>query len=73
MLLPRNSQKVDDTSVDAIEPTLSNMRQTLHTMLPSTLFRFDPSPSSLSSLFNRSDSAPLDSKKTDKKPVGQFL
>ena len=73
MLLPTCPQNVDGASLYTIKPTLSNMRWTLYTMLPSTLFRSDPPLSSPSSLFNRSDPPSSDSEKIDEESVSEFL
>ena len=73
MLLLTYLQNVDGTSLNATEPTSHNMRQTPYTASPSILFRVDPPPFGTLNLLNISNPPPNDSKKTDKKPVGEFL
>ena len=59
MILPFCFQSVDSVSPDGTAPTSSNLHRKLPIGLLSTLFRLDP---------------PLpDHKKTDEKPVGEFL
>ena len=73
MLLPIRPQNVNGVSLDATEPTSSNMHRTSHITLLSTLFKSDLLPFGSSSLFNRLDQPFFASKKADKEPVGEFL
>ena len=73
MLLLTYLQNVDGSSLNATETTLSNMHRTLYTILHLTSFKSDLPLSSLFNLFNRSDLIFSDSKKTDEKPVDEFL
>lgn len=60
-------------SLNVAELTSSHIRWALYTALPSTLFCSNLLPSGLSTLFNGSDPSPLDHKKTDAEPEGEFL
>lgn len=72
MILSTCSQNVNDASPDGGTLTSSYLHWILPTILPSTLLKSNPPPSSLSNMF-KSDSPLFDHKKINEKLVVDFI
>ena len=66
-------RNIDSMSPDAAESILSHMHWASHTTSTSTSFRSDLPSFGLLNSFNKSNPSPPDHKKTDDKPMGEFL